>query len=127
MVVSTSYALARSRVSYFIRVEYEGEGVYVARIEYYLKVVNSENGDVLRLAVAELFKADVTIGCSGAYLQVRRPLTHVSRRSYPVGVDDISCKLVFCDATNGKEEYRHNLWRFTTYSNTYVKRDPNLA
>ena len=65
--------------------------------------------------------------CSGQYLQVRRPQTHVSRRKYPIAVDDISCKLVFCDATQAKEDYRLNIWRFTTYSNTYVKRDPNLA
>ena len=127
VVVSTSYALARSRVSYFVQVDYEGEGTYVARIEHYLKIVNGGDGSVLRLAIADLYKAEVIYGCSGQYLQVRRPLTHVSRRKYPIAVDDISCKLVFCDATQAKEDYRLNIWRFTTYSNTYVKRDPNLA
>ena len=48
------------------------------------------------------------------------PLRHTA-------VDNIRHKLVLCDATKTKEEYRLSLWRFTAYSNTYVKRDPNMA
>lgn len=127
VVLSIAYKQSRSRVSYFVRVHYEGEGTYVARIEHYLKVVNRGNGDVLRLAIADLYKAEVTEGCSGEYLQVRRPLAQVSKKSYPMAVDDMGSKLVWCDATKAREEYKLNLWRFTAYSNTYVKRDPNLA
>ena len=126
-VVSTSYLLARRRVSYFVKVEYDCEGIYVARIRYFLKVVNPRNGSVLRLAVADLFKAEAVEGCLGKYLQVRRPLTQINKRSYQMAVDDISCKLVFCDAISGRQDYMQNVWRFTTYNNTYVKRDPNLA
>ena len=63
----------------------------------------------------------------GTDLRVHRPLTHVSRRKYPIAVDDVSCKLVFCAATQARQDYKLDVWRFTTYSNTYVKRDPNLA
>ena len=99
----------------------------IARIEHYLKVVKSRDCSVLRLAIADLFKADVTESYAGQYLQVRRPITNTSRRSYPGIVDDISKKLVMGDATKGKEQFTQNLWRFMAYSNTYVKRDPNLA
>ena len=44
-----------------------------------------------------------------------------------MAIDDIGRKLVWGDATKGREEYRRNAWRFTAYSNKYVKRDPNLA
>ena len=127
VVVSIAYSSAKTRISYFVQVHYEGEGTYVVRIEHYLKVVNCTNGDVLRLAIADLYKAEVIEGCSGQYLQVRRPLTNVSRKSYPMAVDDIGRKLVWGDATKSREEYKLILWRFTPYSNTYVKRDPNLA
>ena len=127
VVLSTSYLFTKSRISYFVRVDYEGDGTYVARIEHYLKVVNSGNGSVLRLAIADLFRAEVIEGYSGPYLQVRRPLSQVSYRNYPMTVAHISHKVVKCDATNANEEYRQNLWRFTAYSNTYVKRDASLA
>ena len=127
VVLSTSYLFAKSRISYFVRVDYEGDGTYIARIEHYLKVVHSGNGSVLRLAIADLFKAEVMEGYSGPYLQARRPMSQVSQRSYPMAVAHISHKVVKCDATKAKEEYRQNLWRFTAYNNTYVKRDANLA
>ena len=44
VVLSTSYLLARSRISYFVRVDYEGEGTCIARIEHYLKVVKRAVG-----------------------------------------------------------------------------------
>ena len=127
VVQSTSYRLARKRISYFVEVPYEGEGTYIARIRHYLKVVRSGNGGVLRLAIADLFKAEVSEGYWGRFLQVRRPITRISRRNYPIAVAHITHKVVMCDAAKGKEEYRQSLWRFTAYSNTYVKRDPNLA
>ena len=109
MVLSTSYLLARSRISYFVRVDYEGEGTYIARVEQYLRVVKSSDGSVLRLAAADLFKAEVMEGFQAPYLQVRRPIDHNSMRSYPMAVAHISHKVVMCDATKGKEEYRQRL------------------
>jgi len=38
----------------------------------------------------------------------------------------ISHKVVFCDATPSVAGLGLNLWRFTAYSNTYTKRDPNF-
>ena len=35
-------------------------------------------------------------------------------------------ELVWCDP-NARTDYKQNLWQFTTYSNTYVKRDPNMV
>ena len=88
---------------------YEGEATYVARVEEYLKVVKWGNVSVLKPANADLFKAEVTEGCSGHYPQVRRPLTQISKKRYPMAVDDISHKVVLCDATIGEEEYKLNL------------------
>lgn len=60
-VLSEAYLMARTRVSYFVRVDYEGEGTFLARISKYLKV-SRRNGDgresVLRLAIADLFKTE---------------------------------------------------------------------
>ncbi|CAL8471876.1 g11418 [Coccomyxa elongata] len=51
VVQSRAYLMARSRVSYFVRVDYEEEGTYVARISKYLKVTRADAeakpGDVL--------------------------------------------------------------------------------
>ena len=59
--VVVSIAYSNTRISYFVQVHYEGEGTYVARIEHHLQVVTT-NGDVLRLAIADLYKAEVIEG-----------------------------------------------------------------
>ncbi len=45
-----------------------------ARIDHYFKVFNRDSGEVLRLAIADLYKAEVCM----TTLQVRRQLTQVS-------------------------------------------------
>lgn len=64
VVVSTASQRNRSRISYFVQVPYKGEGTYVVNIEHYLKVAPCGKRDVLRLAIADLNKAEVTEGWS---------------------------------------------------------------
>ena len=129
VVQSRAYLMARSRVSYFVRVDYEGEGTYVARINKYLKVAraNAEGGvSVLRIAVADLFKTEIRQGHQGEVIVVRGPERGPHKVDYPMSVDHIAHKLLFADATRGRADFRRNLWYFTAYSNTYTKRNPEL-
>lgn len=129
VVQSRAYLMARSRVSYFVRVDYVGEGTYVARINKYLRVSRtSPEGDIidLKIAVADLFKTEVKQGYQGEVIIVRGPERGPHRVDYPMSVDHIAHKLQFADAARGRTEFRKNLWYFTAYSNTYTKRNPDL-
>ena len=64
-------------------------------------------------------------GYHGGLWQIK-PSRGPSRKEYPMAVAHVSHKVVFCDATKGKAGLHLNLWRFTAYSNTYSKRDPNI-
>ena len=125
VVQSMTYLQAKSRISYFAKVDYEGEGTYIARISKYLKVVPQDGGPVLRLSIADLYKAEYLDGYHGGLWQVK-PARGPSLRDYPMAVSHIQHKVVFCDATKGNAGFALNLWRCTTYSNTYTKRDPNF-
>ena len=125
VVQSMAYLMARSRISYFVRVDYADEGTYIARISKYLKVVHQDGVGVLRVAVADLFKAEQLNGYHGSLWQVK-PRRGLTLKDYPMAVSHIHHKVVFCDATKAKAGLQLNLWRFTPYSNTYTKRDPDL-
>ena len=128
VVQSMAYHKARSRISYFVQVVYiegEGEATYIARISRFLKVVHPEGVLVLRLAIADLFKAERLDGYHGGLWQVK-PRRAPFKKDYPMAVGHISHKVVFCDATLGVAGLGLNAWRFTAYSNTYTKRDPNI-
>ena len=120
-----SVSLFYHRISYFVKVVYEGEATYIARISKYLKVVHPDGGLVLRLAIADLFKAEELDGYSGGLWQVK-PRRAPFRKDYPMAVGHIAHKVVFCNATLGSAGLGLDVWRFTAYSNTYTKRDPNL-
>ena len=131
VVQSIEYRMAKSRVSYFVRVDYEGEGTYVARISKYLKVAraSADGGvQVLRIAVADLYKTEIKQGYQGEVILVRGPERGPRKKDYPISVDHIAHKLLFADAASlsGRAEFRRPLWYFTAYSNTYVKRNPEL-
>lgn len=131
IVLSQAYLMARTRVSYFVRVDYEGEGMYVARVSKYLKVSRTDEAGtkhVLRLAVADLFKAELKEGYQGILIVVRGAQQGPYRKDYPMAVSHIAHKLVFYNATKAANaNFRLNLWSFTAYSNTYTKRSPELA
>ncbi|KAK9918436.1 hypothetical protein WJX75_004081 [Coccomyxa subellipsoidea] len=128
IVLSRAYLMARSRVSYFVRVDYEGDGTYVARISKFLKVSrgDAEGGSALRIAVADLFKIETREGYQGELIIVKGPQRGPYKKDYPMSVDHIAHKLLFCDATRGDPDFRQNLWCFPAYSNTYTKRNPEL-
>lgn len=135
IVLSQAYLMARTRVSYFVRVDYEGEGTYVARISKYLRVskVGADGtAHVLRIAVADLFKTELKRGYQGLLMVVKDPhgagrRGGLFRRDYPMGVGHIQHKLVFYDAAKaGNDNYKLKLWGFAAYSNTYTKRAPDL-
>lgn len=83
VVQSMAYLQAGSRISYFIRVDYEDEGTYIARISKYLKVVQQDGRRVLRLAVADLYKAEHLEGYHGGLWQVK-PTRGASIRDYHI-------------------------------------------
>ena len=123
IVLSRAYLMARSRVSYFVRVDYEGERTYVARISKFLKV---SRDTALRIAMADLFKTETREGYQGQSIVVKGPQRGPYKKDYPMSVDHIAHKLIFCDATRGDPDFRLNLWCFAAYSNTYTKRNPEL-
>lgn len=128
VVQSRAYLMARSRVSYFVRVDYDGEGTYVARINKYLKVARATaEGDVsvLRIAVAVLGQR------SGRDIKGRSLLSRGlnrahTRRTTPCLWTTLPTSFCFSDAALGRVAYRRNLWYFTAYSNIYTKRNPEL-
>ena len=127
VVQSMAYKQVRSRISYYVRVVYEGEATYIARILKYLKVVHGDGQHVLRIAVADLYKAEPLDGYHGGLWQVKgQPRRGPSISNYPIAVDHIQHKVVFCDATKGMPGFELKLWRFTAYSNTYTKRNPDI-
>jgi hypothetical protein len=124
-VLSEAYLMARTRISYFVRVDYEGEGTYLARISKYLKVSkrNVDGTDsVLRLAIADLFKTEIKNDYQGQLIVVKGQHLHPHRKDYPMAVGHIAHKVVFFDATKSTR-FRVNRWCFTAYSNTYTKRN----
>ncbi len=128
MVLSEAYLMARTRVSYFVRVDYEGEGTYLARISKYLKVSRrNEDGSesVLRLAIADLFKTEIKIDYQGQLIVVKGQHLRPHKKDYPMAVGHIAHKLVFFNATNSTR-FRVNRWCFAAYSNTYTKRSVEL-
>jgi len=128
VVQSMAYHQARSRISYFVvmvYIENEGEVPYIARVSKYLKVLHLGDGPVLRLAIADLYNVEHLDGYHGALWQVK-PRRGPSRKDYPMAAGHSQHKAVFCDATKGKTGLEMNLWRFTGYSNSYTKRDPNF-
>lgn len=123
-VLLEAYLMARTRVSYFVRVDYEGEGTYVARISKYLKVSkrNQNGGEgVLRLAIADLFKTEMKDDYQGQLIVVKGQHLRPHRKDYPMAVSHIAHKLVFFIATISTR-FRVNRWCFAAYSNTYTKR-----
>ena len=68
---SMAYLMPESRISYFVRVDYAGEGTYIARISRYLKVVHQDGVGVLGVIFADLFKAEQLDGYHGSLWQVK--------------------------------------------------------
>ncbi len=58
---------------------------------------NAEDG-VLRIAVADLFKTETRQGYQREVLVVRGPERGPHKVDYPMSVDHIAHKLLFCDA-----------------------------
>lgn len=120
--------MARTRISHFVRVDYEGEGTYLARISKYLKVrKRNENGSfsVLRLAIADLFKTEIKTDYQGQLIVVKGRHLRPYKKDYPMTVGHIAHKLVFSNATNSTR-FRVNRWCFAAYSTTYTKRSVDL-
>lgn len=115
-------------MSYYVRVDYEGEGTYVARISKYLKV-SKRNQDgsegVLRLAIADLLKTEMNQDYQGHLIVVKGRHMRPHKKDYPMAVGHIAHKLVFFYATKSTK-FRVNRWCFTAYSNTYTKRSVAL-
>lgn len=127
-VLSEAYLMARTRISYFVRVDYEGEGTYVARISRFLKASKrNEDGSqsVLRLAIADLFKTEMKVGYQGQLLVVKGQHLRPHKKDYPMAVGHIAHKLVFFNASISTR-FRVNRWCFAAYSNTYTKRSVDL-
>ncbi len=126
-VHSTAYRRLRSRKSYYVRIEYEGEETYVAKIQNFVKVtsVSEQGGEerVLRLALCDLYTAQELLGWFGSVLHVLAG-ANPSKVGYPAALSHISHKVALCDATVGNPLYRSNFKRFVTYHNTYSKVDP---
>ena len=99
-----------SRISFFVRVAYEDEGTYIARIKHYLKVLHGDGERVLRIAIADMYKAEELNGYHGGLWQVE-PRRGLSLRDYPIAVDHIYHKVVLCDATKGMTGFDLVLWR----------------
>lgn len=131
IVPSQAYLQARTRVSYYVRVDYEGEGTYVARISKFLKVSKAGAGadgtvGVLRLALADLFKTEVKDGYHGQLIVVKPQQRGPFRKDYPMAVSHIAHKLIFFYANKAASNFRMNRWYFTAYSNTHTKRVADL-
>jgi hypothetical protein len=127
-VLSEAYLMARTRISYFVRVDYEGEGTFLARISKYLKVgKRNEDGSesVLRLAIADLFKTEIKFDYQGHLNVVKGQHLHPYRKNYPMAVGHIAHKLVFFTATTSTR-FRLNRRCSPAYSNNYVKRSVEL-
>ena len=111
-----------------MRVDYEGEGTYVARISKYLKV-SRRNEDrsksVLRLAIADLFKTEMKNDYQGQLIVVKDRKLHPHRKNYPMAVGHIAHNVVFFNATNSTK-FNVNGRCFAAYSNTYTKRSVDL-
>ena len=126
VVQSMAYHKARSRISYFVKVVYEGEATYIARISKYLKVVHPGGALVLRLAIADLFKAEELDGYHGGLWRVK-PRRAPFRKDYPMAVGHISHKVVFCDATLGSAGFGLNLWRSQPTATHTQRGTPTLS
>lgn len=127
-VLSEAYLMARTRISYFVRVDYEGEGTYLARISRFLKASKrNEDGSQssLRLAIADLFKTETKVGYQGQLIVVKGQHLRPHKKDYPMAVGHIAHKLVFFNATTSTR-FRVNRWCFAAYSNTYTKRSVDL-
>ncbi len=124
--------MPKSRISYFVRLEYEGEGVYVGKVSNFVKVTlpagappaGEQDGEqkVLRLALCDLFRAEELSAWFGTVLHIRAGVAP-SKPGYPAAVGHIQHKMAWCKGTLGKPEYRRNIWRFVSYHNTYGKLD----
>jgi hypothetical protein len=75
--------------------------------------------------LADLFKTETREGYQGKGTVVKA-LWDPYKKDYPMSVDRIAHKLLFCDATRGILDFRLNLRCFAAYSNTYRKRNPQL-
>ena len=103
MLHSRAYRLPKSRRSYFVTVDFEGEDPYVACIEYFVKVQALQHGDEgiapMRFAVVNLYRREClsSAALGICYVVKKAEVQSPKHTAYAVKVDKLQGKVVWAD------------------------------
>ena len=132
IVHSDGYRKATKTLSVFCKARFtEGdvEKTYVAKIFKFLKLELPGSGRILRLALCKLYLAEVIDDYRGKCLSVsggRMKHPMYSGAMYPIPLELLDHKLVYCNLTRAKDNRETPEWLFIPYSNVASAVDPGL-
>ena len=139
IVLSEAYERITSRFSHFVVVEGEKEGLYVARIKYFVKVdVAEQEGPSegsckpLRNAIADLYKqgsaSQASRDVGECFMVTKQQQQCPFYSDYPVNVEDIRAKVLWAEAACCDENSNHGFpseaWCFVRYPHFQCYVDP---
>lgn len=139
IVLSEAYERITSRFSHFVVVEWEKEGLYVARIKYFVKVdVAEQEGPSegsckpLRNAIADLYKqgsaSQASRDVGECFMVTKQQQQRPFYSDYPVNVEDIRAKVLWAEAACCDENSNHGFpseaWCFVRYPHFQCYVDP---
>lgn len=142
LVLSEAYEHPKyitSRFSHFVVVEFESEGLFVAKVKYFVKVEVTEqegpaevNGQPLRYAIADLYRQRTPSRASSdvgeCFMVTKQQQQHPSHSDYPVNMEDIIAKVLWAEAALCADNVDHGFpseaWCLVWYPHFQCYVDP---
>ncbi len=118
IVLSEAYERITSRFSHFVVVEWEREGIFIAKVKYFVKVDVAEqegpfegSGKPLRYAIADLYKqgsaSQASRDVGKCFMVTKQQQQRPFYSDYPVNVEDIRAKVLWAEAARCVENSDH--------------------